>query len=94
MSDYDFDFGIDNRPLRPMPNIGCGFDIPCGTFITGLHGENILNGGAPPVIVIAAGPNCYKTLLLIFIMTTIMNRMGDLLKVFCTIQKKMLLLIA
>ena len=80
MSDYNFDFGIDNRPLRPMPNIGCGFDIPCGTFITGLHGENILNGGAPPVIVIAAGPNCYKTLLLIFIMTTIMNRMGDFTK--------------
>ena len=67
MSDYSFDFGIDNRPLRPMPNIGCGFDIPCGTFITGLHGENILNGGAPPVIVVAAGPNCYKTLLLIFL---------------------------
>lgn len=77
---YDYSFDIDAKPLRPMPNIGAGFDIPAGTFIEGKFGEMILNGGAPPLIVIAAGPNCYKTLLLIYILTTIMDRMGSFTK--------------
>ena len=44
MQNYEYDFGIDAKPLRPMPNVGAGFDIPSGTFIEGEFGEMILNG--------------------------------------------------
>ena len=80
MQNYEYDFGVDAKPLRPMPNVGAGFDIPSGTFIEGEFGEMILNGGAPPFIVIAAGPNCYKTLMLIYFATTVMDRMGSFTK--------------
>ena len=50
-------------PVKPLINVGCLFDIPTGTFITGIHGESILNGGMSRFDAIIGSGNLGKSTL-------------------------------
>lgn len=55
-----FDFVPTAKP-RLYLNIGCGMDILTGSFVTGMKGETITNGGLGPVTGIAGKGNYFKS---------------------------------
>lgn len=59
-------------PIRPLYNVGMGFDIPTGHYVKGLYGEHILNGGLSPLTGIAAMPNYFKTAMMLHFMLSVM----------------------
>lgn len=50
--------------VKPAINVGGLMDIPTGKYVTGLRGENILNGGLAQTTGVAGPPNIGKTTLL------------------------------
>lgn len=48
-------------PVKPAINIGALFDIPTGTYITGIHGESILNGGLAQITAVVGIGNNFKS---------------------------------
>lgn len=47
--------------VRVCYNLGCGFDIPVGSYEVGAHGERILNGGMPAIAGVVGIANNYKS---------------------------------
>lgn len=62
-------------PIKLMINIGACMDIPTGSHIKGIHGENILVGGLGGIMAIVGRGNRYKSTILHFMMLSAMNRM-------------------
>lgn len=48
-------------PVKIMLSVGCLFDIPTGTYLDGIHGEKILNGGIGALNGIVGVGNCFKS---------------------------------
>lgn len=62
--------------LRPMWNIGAGFDIQTGKFYKGRRGEHILCGGLNHFTGVAGLPNMFKTVISLFQLGSVMNRIA------------------
>lgn len=60
--------------LRPLLNVGCLMDIPCGRYHKGKHGEWILNGGQALLTGVGGRGNTYKSTLAHHLNLTILNR--------------------
>jgi len=65
---------IKTPRVRPLLNIGCLFDIPTGRYITGAHGESILNGGLSHLTGLGGRGNTYKSTMAHYMMLTILDR--------------------
>lgn len=63
--------------IKPLINIGCMFDIPNGTFIKGLHGEHILNGGLGMFSGIAGIGNSFKSTILHYQMLSAADKIAS-----------------
>lgn len=73
-----------NRPaLQPAPevkvyiNVGAGLDIPNGNYLTGIHGESILNGGVGMFNGYTGIGNNFKSTVMWFMKLTSSARMGS-----------------
>lgn len=64
-------------PVKPMINIGCLMDIPTGTYIKGLKGEHILNGGLGTLTGFVGMGNSFKSTLMHYSMLAAMSRIGS-----------------
>ena len=62
-------------PVKIMINIGAGLDIPTGTYVTGLHGESILNGGLGFLTGVVGIGNNFKSTFMHYQFLTAMARM-------------------
>lgn len=62
-------------PVKIMINLGACLDIPTGTYVTGLHGESILNGGLGFLTGVAGIGNNFKSTFMHFMFLTAMSRM-------------------
>lgn len=62
---------------RPMPNLGCLFDIPTGQYQIGKSGESILNGGMAHITGIGGRGNVGKSLVARFQNLTVLDRLSD-----------------
>lgn len=63
-------------PIKPMINVGALYDIPTGTFVQGIHGEWILNGGLGYLTGWTGIGNNFKTTNMDYQQGTAMARMG------------------
>ena len=61
---------------RPLINIGAGFDIPTGSYVKGVHGEYILNGGLSGVVGVVGSGNKFKSTIVNFMMLSAADRMN------------------
>lgn len=61
--------------VKIMINIGALFDIPTGTFMTGRHGESILNGGLATLTGITGIGNSFKSATMHYMSFTACARM-------------------
>lgn len=50
-------------PIRPFFNVGAGFDILTGYYVTGKYGDSILCGGVPHITGICGPGNSFKSTL-------------------------------
>ncbi|QXO10115.1 hypothetical protein pEaSNUABM37_00154 [Erwinia phage pEa_SNUABM_37] len=66
-----------SKPIRPLLNIGAGFDIPTGSYRLGKHGESILNGGLAPYTAIVGKGNTFKTAIMMFMMGRVLERYNN-----------------
>lgn len=66
----------DPSPFRPLINVGACLDIPTGTFVTGLHGESILNAGQGMLVGVAGIGNNFKSGVLHYMNFSAMNRIA------------------
>jgi len=66
-----------SKPIRPLLNIGAGFDIPTGSYRFGKHGESILNGGLAPFTAIVGKGNTFKTAITMFMMGRVLERYNN-----------------
>jgi hypothetical protein len=57
-------------PIKPQINLGALLDIPTGNYLTGLHGESILNGGLTFTTGIVGPPNYFKSKMLNYMLIT------------------------
>jgi hypothetical protein len=55
-------------------NLGAGLDVCTGTYVKGLKGENILNGGMPGCVGIAGNGNTFKSAVAKFMAYTVYAR--------------------
>lgn len=60
--------------ILPFLNLGCGFDIPTGSYMIGKHGESLLNGGLSYLTGIAGGGNKFKSTILWYMLLTVLDR--------------------
>lgn len=75
--------------VRPMFNVGAGFDIQTGRYLTGEHGESVLCGGVPLITGIAGRGNTYKSTVADFFKLTMLDRYsGTALMEYDTEQSK------
>lgn len=63
--------------VKVMINIGALLDIPTGTYMTGMHGESILNGGLGNLTGVVGMGNNFKSTVMHYQMLTAMSRMKD-----------------
>lgn len=63
--------------LKILFNVGAGFDIPTGTWMRGLHGEMILNGGMGFIVGMVGIGNNFKTTILNGIILRAMGRVFE-----------------
>lgn len=56
--------------VKIMLSVGCLFDIPTGTYLDGVHGEKILNGGIGNLNGIVGVGNCFKSTITHYIAVT------------------------
>jgi hypothetical protein len=61
--------------VKVMINIGSLLDIPTGTYMEGMHGEHILNGGLGNLTGIVGIGNSFKSTIMHYQMLTAMSRM-------------------
>jgi len=61
--------------LRPLINVGALLDIPTGSFITGMRGEKILNGGLSGVVGVVGIGNNFKSTIMHYLMLQSANRL-------------------
>lgn len=54
--------------VKVMINVGAGMDIPTGTYVTGLHGESLLNGGLGGITGVVGIGNNFKSTIMHFMM--------------------------
>lgn len=62
-------------PIKPMINVGGGFDVPTGTYQVGMHGEYILNGGVAFMTGVVGKGNTFKSTVSDWMLLTSMARM-------------------
>ena len=75
--------------VRPMFNIGAGFDIQTGRYLTGEFGESVLCGGVPLLTGVAGRGNTYKSTVADFFKLTVLDRyQGTALMEYDTEQSK------
>lgn len=60
--------------IRPMFNVGCLFDIATGVYISGEHGEMILNGGVPHITGVSGRGETGKSLIIDYFFLSVMDR--------------------
>lgn len=58
-------------------NVGCLFDIPTGTYLTGQHGESIFNGGLCAMTGVVGIPNSFKSLIIHYLTISVMDRFPE-----------------
>lgn len=63
--------------VRLAYNIGCLFDIPSGTYLTGIHGESLLNGGLTGFTGIVGVANNFKTAVMDYMKMTVLARFPE-----------------
>ena len=63
------------QPVKPSINIGCLLDIPTGSYIEGIHGEHILNGGKAHITGIVGKGNNFKSTIMHYCDLTALERM-------------------
>jgi hypothetical protein len=69
--------GFEQSPnVKILINIGALLDIPTGTYITGLHGESILNGGLGQMTGVVGIGNNFKSTVMHYMMLSAMNRIS------------------
>ncbi len=56
--------------VKAMLNIGGGFDIPTGVWMTGIHGESIINGGLGAITGVVGIGNNFKSTIMHWMMLT------------------------
>lgn len=61
-------------PVRPFFNVGGGFDIPTGYYVTGKYGDSILCGGVPHITGICGPGNSFKSTLSHFFKLRVLER--------------------
>lgn len=61
-------------PIRPFFNVGGGFDIPTGYYVTGKYGDSILCGGVPHITGICGPGNSFKSTLSHFFKLRVLER--------------------
>ncbi len=75
MSGFSFKGHITPAPeIRPLLNVGCLMDIPCGRPVKGKHGEWLWLGGHAPITGVGGRGNTYKSTIAHHLNLTIMNR--------------------
>lgn len=75
MAGFSFSGHVEPAPiLRPMLNVGCLMNIPCGSYVKGAHGESIFNGGHALITGIGGRGNTYKSTLGHYLNITILDR--------------------
>lgn len=62
--------------IKPLVNVGATLDVPYGYYLKGMHGENILNGGASFGIGVVGKENMFKSTFMEFLFLTVCARMG------------------
>ncbi len=62
-------------PVKIKINVGACIDIATGTFLKGVRGEHILNGGLPTFMGIIGGGNSFKSTLMHYTSLTALSRM-------------------
>ena len=62
---------------RPLINIGALLDIPTGSFVKGVKGENLLNGGLSGVTGVVGAGNRFKSTIVNYMMLSASNRMRE-----------------
>lgn len=63
-------------PVKVMINVGCLMDIPTGTYVEGLYGESILNGGLGNLTGVVGMGNSFKSTHMHHMMLVAMARMA------------------
>lgn len=53
-------------PYKILYNIGCLMDLPTGSYVRGMKGENIINGGFGALIAMVGRPNVFKSTIMHF----------------------------
>lgn len=61
-------------PIRPFFNVGGGFDIPTGYYVTGIYGDSLLCGGIPHITGICGPGNSFKSTLSHFFKLRVLER--------------------
>lgn len=61
--------------IKPMVNVGAGFDVPTGHFLVGKYGEYILNGGMAFMTGVVGQGNVFKSSIADWMQLTAMARM-------------------
>lgn len=82
---FDFVKAMTPAPrIRPSLNCGCLMDIPTGRYYTGKHGESLLSGGLSHSEGTCAGPNHFKTTLMVARQMIAMDRYHSAGQFYCT----------
>jgi len=63
--------------VKVMINIGALMDIPTGTYVTGLYGESILNGGLGGVSGVVGIGNNFKSTIMHYMMLSAASRIAE-----------------
>ena len=64
-------------PVKPLINVGCLMDIPTGSYVEGIHGESLLNGGIGVFTGIVGAGNLGKSTLAHYRDNIAAYRMGN-----------------
>lgn len=67
---------VSSLRVKPMINVGSLLDIPTGRFLTGEHGESILNGGLGYLTGVTGIGNQFKSTFMHYMMLKAHARMG------------------
>jgi len=64
--------------IKPLVNVGAGLDVPYGYYLRGVHGENVLNGGASFGVGVVGKENMFKSTFMEYLFLTVCARLGVL----------------
>ena len=64
-------------PYKVLYNVGALMDIPTGSFIKGLKGENICNGGLGALVAVVGKPNVFKSTIAHFMVLSAASKIAD-----------------